>query len=77
MAWLMRGRGKRKKLRTKQLKKRKNAALYKDTAFDFDLQSTLASHLGGGVIMSFLRQLSERTCFLRGRVLAQHDNGAV
>jgi hypothetical protein len=28
--------------------------LNKDTAFDFDLQSTLASHLGGGVIMSFL-----------------------
>jgi len=46
----------------------------KNTVFDFDLGSTLASHLSGSVIMGFLRQLSERTCFLRGRVLAQHDN---
>jgi len=39
------------------------------TAFDF--LSTSASHLGGAVVMSFLRQLSERYL----RVLAQHDNG--
>ena len=53
MAWLMREKIK-KKLR------RKNTALNKDTVFDFDVKSTLASHLGSGVIMSFLRQLSER-----------------
>ena len=45
--------------------------MYLNTVFDLDLQSTLASHLDSGVIMGFLRQLSER--FLR--VLAQHDNG--
>jgi hypothetical protein len=27
-----------------------------NTVFDFDFQSTLASHLSGSVIMSFLRQ---------------------
>ena len=37
--------------------------------FDFDPPSTLASHLGGGLIMSFLCQLAERSL----RVLAQHD----
>ncbi len=56
------------------LKRRKRQSLIpayeNNTVFDFDLQSTLASHLAGGFIMGFLRQLSERLL----RVLAQHDN---